>query len=96
VARRAAMMSCQGVKSGDSPPIMTSDLSSALEVCLKRDALNKSMFTLLYFTLLTPHTSIQTPFKQNERWLEERRGEPGAELKRIGREGTRRTYNQKF
>ena len=31
---------------------MTSDLSSALEVCFKRDALNKSMFTLLYFTLL--------------------------------------------
>jgi len=30
---------------------MTSDLSSALEVCFKRDALNKSMFTLLYFTL---------------------------------------------
>jgi len=32
---------------------MTSDLSSALEVCFKRDALNKSMFTLHYFTLLT-------------------------------------------
>jgi len=31
---------------------MTSDLSSALEVCFKRDVLNKSMFTLLYFTLL--------------------------------------------
>ena len=30
---------------------MTSDLSSVLEVCFKRDALNKSMFTLLYFTL---------------------------------------------
>ena len=29
---------------------MTSDLSSALEVCL-RDALYKSTFTLLYFTL---------------------------------------------
>ena len=29
---------------------MTSDLSSTLEVCFKRDALNKSMFTLLYFT----------------------------------------------
>ena len=29
---------------------MTSDLLSALEVCFKRDALNKSMFTLLYFT----------------------------------------------
>ena len=29
---------------------MTSDLSSALEVCFKRDAFNKSMFTLLYFT----------------------------------------------
>jgi len=27
---------------------MTSDLSSTLEVCFKRDALNKSMFTLLY------------------------------------------------
>jgi len=26
-----------------------SDLSSALEVCFKQDALNKSMFTLLYF-----------------------------------------------
>jgi len=32
---------------------MTSDLSSTLEVCFKRDALNKSMFTLLYFTYLT-------------------------------------------
>jgi len=31
---------------------MTCDLPSALEVCFKRDALNKSMFTLLYFTLL--------------------------------------------
>jgi len=30
---------------------MTSDLSSALEVCL-RDALYKSTFTLLYFTLV--------------------------------------------
>ena len=29
---------------------MTSDLSSALEICFKRDVLNKSMFTLLYFT----------------------------------------------
>jgi len=31
--------------------IMASDLSSVLEVCFKRDALNKLMFTLLYFTL---------------------------------------------
>jgi len=41
---------------------MTSDLSSALEVCFKRDALNKSMFTLLYFTLLTSqifHKNVQ-------------------------------------
>ena len=30
---------------------MTSDLSSTLEVCFKQDVLNKSMFTLLYFTL---------------------------------------------
>jgi len=37
---------------------MTSDLSSALEVCFKRDALNKSMFTLLYFTLLTTNIII--------------------------------------
>jgi len=37
---------------------MTSDLPSALEVCFKRDALNKSMFTLLYFTLPIPQ---QTP-----------------------------------
>jgi len=29
---------------------MTSDVSSALEVCFKRDVLKKSMFTLLYFT----------------------------------------------
>jgi len=29
---------------------LPSDLSSALEVCFKRDALNKSMFTV-YFTL---------------------------------------------
>ena len=31
---------------------MTSDLLSGLEVCFKRDVLNKSMFTLLYFALL--------------------------------------------
>jgi len=37
---------------------MTSDFSSALEVCFKRDALNKSMFTLLYFTLLYRQTGI--------------------------------------
>jgi len=30
---------------------MTSDLSSALEVCFKRDALYKSMFTLLTLLL---------------------------------------------
>jgi len=35
---------------------MTSDLSSALEVCFKRDALDKSMFTLLllYFISACP------------------------------------------
>jgi len=32
---------------------MTSDLLSKLEVCFKWDALNKSMFTLLYFTYFT-------------------------------------------
>jgi len=40
---------------------MTSDLSSALEVCFKRDALNKSMFTLLYSYL----TLLLTEFGNN-------------------------------
>ena len=37
------------VKSGESP--LTSDLSSALEVCIDDDARYKSTYTLLYFTL---------------------------------------------
>jgi len=34
-----------------NPNNLPTIISSALEACFERDALNKSMFTLLYFTL---------------------------------------------
>jgi len=51
---------CQGVKSGESQ--MTSDLSSALEVCIDDDVLHKSTYTSLGKASSGRSPSLQVSF----------------------------------